>query len=257
MATKNKKDTVTDLTANIYTNVAKEVTADKVKTPFNDLINSLSFNITVAQLQAEDDSAVHTFANIIDSNKQGVFFYDSSDLVTTDDGGSSVIVTSNGKRYKRLLLNTHKVDARWFGGSNAYFASVAAANTAIKAAVRFIGLNMDVNANGIITPYWYRDGIADVNLVPKNPEIQVKQFIVGDGQSTTPADNTDTFTHTDLIGRTIILVLYPLTPLALTIKPTTLAGYAYTYAQSEPAVGKVKLLNGVFTTGSACIILYK
>lgn len=258
MATKNKKDTVTDLLANIYPNTNREVTAAKVKTPFSDLINSLSFNVTVAQLQAEDDSAEHSFANILDVNKQGVFFYDGSDLVSTDDNGGSVIVcTANGKRYKRLLINTPKVDARWFGNANPYFASVAAANSALKTIIRFVGLQVDISANGVITPYWYRDGITDGDLIPKSPEIFFKQFIVGDGGANTPADNTDTYTHPDLIGRTIILVLYPLVPLALTIKPGTLSGYAYTYAQSEPAAGKVKLLNGVFTTGSACITLYK
>lgn len=202
MSTKNKSNIITDLQASIYENTNKEVTPTKVQVPFQDIVNSISVNVTVAQLQAEGDAAEHSLANIIDPLKAGVFLYDSTDTTSVDDAGGGCIVTSTGKRYKRIIHG--KIDARWYGRPNAYFATVADANTAIKSFSRKLGQSVDIMLAGTLTTHWYRDGVADGNLIPVStgsgaptPQVYEIWFIVGGairpGQSSTPLDGTNVY----------------------------------------------------------------
>lgn len=54
-------------------------------------------------------------------------------------------------------------------GQTVPFASVAEANTAIPAAYRHLGLVVMVSLSGLPVDHYYRDGIADANLVEKLP----------------------------------------------------------------------------------------
>lgn len=256
MATKNKKDTVAELQANIYDNTNKEITPTKNKVPFNDIINSVSFNVLIAQLQQEDDSAEHSLAVIIDPGKQGVFAYDASDVTSADDG-VTCIKTLTGKRYKRQI--PIKFDARWTGSLSPYFTTVALANAAIPAPARFVGLEVDILlAGGTLSTYWYRDGTGDANLIVKNTDVQIIDFVVGDGQTYTPANGADTLTNPALIGRTILLFVYGNNTLKVVPSPGTLTG-TDTYVQYDNTVGSLKQLpaGSVYSTGSHGLIIYK
>jgi len=57
--------------------------------------------------------------------------------------------------------------AKFFGGVWLPYANVGEANTAIVPAYRARGLTCFILQGGIATEYWYRDGIADVDLIPK------------------------------------------------------------------------------------------
>lgn len=254
MATKNKKDTVSDLLFNIFDNNVKGITPVKNRVPFNSIINSVAFNITIAQLRLEDDSAEHSLAHIIDAGKQGVFYFDTNDITTIDDG-ISCIVTSTGRRYKRLIQR--KFDARWTGAITPYFTTVALANAAIPMPIRFIGMEVDILIGGSsLTTYWYRDGVGDSNLITKGSDIFVIDFTVGDGQSYTPTDNTDTLTNPALIGKSIVLFLYANARMKISTYPNTL-GIVSTYAQFNNATGALKLQNGLYSNDSDGLIIYK
>lgn len=254
MATKNKKDTVADLLANIYTNNVKGITPTKAKIPFSDIINSVAFNITITQLKAEDDSSEHSIAHIIDAGKQGLFYYDSNDTTTANDD-VCCLVTTTGKRFKRAI--GRKFDARWTGALTPYFTTVAAANTAIPATFRFMGLEVDVLlSGGTLTTYWYRDGTGDANLVVKTSDVAILDFIVGDGGTYTPLDNTDTMTNPGLISRSIILFVYGSSVLKVVAYPATLA-ITDLYVQYNSASGAFKLYNGVYSDTTHGLVIYK
>lgn len=256
MATQNKKDTVAGLQANIFDNATKQITPTRNKVPFNSIINSVSFNILIAQLQQEDDSAEPSLVNILDAGKQGVFAYDPADISTADDG-VTCIITLTGKRYKRRIPT--KFDARWTGLLTPYFATVAAANAAIPATARFMGLEVDILlAGGVLSTYWYRDGTGDANLVIKNTDIQIIDFTVGDGLPNTPANGANTLTDPRLVGRTIIAFIYANNLLKVLISPATQLG-TDTYAQFDGVAGSLKQLpaGSVYSTGSHGLIIYK
>lgn len=256
MATKNKKDTVSELQGNIFDNTTKQITPTRNKVPFNDIINSVAFNVTIVQLQAEDDSAEHSTAYLIDAGKEGVFIYDPNDVTTADDA-VTCIKTTTGKRYKRAI--GRKFDARWTGSLSPYFTTVALANAAIPTTARFVGLEVDILlAGGTLSTYWYRDGTGDANLIIKNTDIQIVDFLVGDGQPFTPANGADTLTNPALIGRTILLFTYGNNVLKVVPSPGTLTG-TDTYAQFDITTGALKQLpaGSVFSTGSHGLIIYK
>lgn len=255
MATKNKKDTVTDLLTNITTNTSRDNTALRVKVPFNDTFNSVSFNITVAQLQAEDDSAEHSLANILDVGKQGVFAYDSLDTTAADDGGGGCIVTSTNKRYKRRVEKA--INAIWYGQANPYFNQVSDATTAVKSFTRFVGLEIIILLNGTPTTYWFRDGILDAHLVVKVSETHSIDFAIGDGGALTPADAATDYIDPSLTADKIILGFWITgKKTRLTIKPTVLA-ITDTYAQFDPANTKISLINGTYNQDNDYSIMYK
>lgn len=255
---KNKKGVIADLIANIYPNTNKEVTANKVRVPFNDIINSVPFNMTVAQLQAEDDSAEPTTVGITDAGKAGVFFYDSTDITTADDAGIGCIVTSTGKRYKRRIDKA--INAVWYGKINYYFDSLAEAKGAIQAFTRFVGLEVTaLDQSGNLKAYWFAGGIADANLVAKTTDTFPIEFIVGDGGGLTPADGTTDYVDPVLLGSTMLGAWISGRRVRTVVSPATLS-IADAYFQFQPLAyptPKIVMQNGVFTTDSDYAFMFK
>lgn len=258
MATKNKKDITANLQANIYTNTTKDVTAVRVQSPFNDLINSMSVNITVAQLQADDNTAFQSLVNIIDPGLAGVFQLDATDNTTVDDGGAWCIVNSAGQRFKRRVERA--INAAWYGQANYYFPDVATANGAIKAATRFVGLEVTILNNGNLTTFWYVGGILDANLVVKVAETFVWDFTIGDGKAHTPADGDTTAINPLLVGRTILAFFISGRKTSFSVSPATIAT-GDTYGQydnlTDPTNPRMNLLNGNYTASTEYSIMYK
>ena len=60
------------------------------------------------------------------------------------------------------VLNPKPVDA-YYDNEGVPYTTTIAANAAIPAAVRYRGLTVNVNG----TEFWYRDGVADVDLISK------------------------------------------------------------------------------------------
>lgn len=258
MATKNKKDAVADLLANIYHNNTRDITALMVRVPITDIFNSVSVNITVAQLQAEDDSSEPSLANIIDANKRGIFYYDSTDNTAVDDGGAACIVTSSNKRYKRLIQKS--IDAQWYGKANYYFSLLSDATTSIKAFTRFVGLEVTILYNGEITTFWFKGGIADVNLVIKVAETHPIDFTIGDGGDLTPTDGTDVYIDPALLNATILGFWVAGRKTRVTVAPAVLTIndiYAQFIPQYSLTQGGILLKNGTFNDTTDYSIMYK
>lgn len=255
MATKNKKDIVTDLLANIYTNTNKEIKAVMVQRVINDLTNSMSVNITVAQLRVEDDSAEPSWVNIIDVGKWGIFFYDPSDTTTTDDGGGICILSASNKRYKRLIDRT--VNARWFGNANYYFNDIASANAAVKVIARFVGLEVVILNNGVPSNYWWIGGTADANLVIKNPEIQVLEFSPGDGGAYTPGDGTSVLVNPALASVSSIVGFFAGSNKVKVLTWPTTRATDELYAQFKKSENKLILQNGQYVATTDYSLMYK
>lgn len=248
---KNKKAVVTDLLANIYPNTNKEVTATKVRVPLSDIINATSFNMLVADLQAEDDSAPATNVSILDAGKAGLFYYDSADVTTADDNGKFCIVTTTGKRYKRKIDKA--INATWYGKTNYYFDSLAEAQADIAGATRFVGLEVTaLDVQGNLQTYWFSGGVGDGNLVRKYKDVVPIDFTVGDGGSLTPVDNTTDYIDPQLAGASIVGAWISGRKVGVVTFPTTLpTGDAY--FQFQPAASptpKLVMQNGKFTTDS-------
>ncbi|QJW88012.1 hypothetical protein HNV11_00800 [Spirosoma taeanense] len=74
---------------------------------------------------------------ITDSNKQGIFTYDPSDLTTPHDGVMTIVTITN-KRYKRQMAGLRGMDASWFGlKGDGKTDNTAAFTTAKQAAVLY------------------------------------------------------------------------------------------------------------------------
>lgn len=254
MATKNKKDLVNGLQANITTNVTRDNTAVRVKVPFSDTFNSVSVNITVAQLQAEDDSAEPSLANIIDPGLTGVFAYDATDVTTPDDNGSFCIVTSTNKRYKRVIRNT--IDARWYGQPNYFFNNISDANFSVKAATRFVGLEITILYQGNLTTFWYIGGTGDGNLVIKIKEPQIWDFTIGDGGAFTPVDGATDAINPALLNGTVMVFWVSGRKTRFVLSPNVL-GIADIYGQFDSANSKMTIKNGTYNDQSDYSIMYK
>lgn len=255
MATKNKKDITTDLIANIFPNTTRQVNAVKTRVPISDLINSVSVNITIAQLQAEDDSAEASLVNIIDPGKNGVFGYDANDNTATDDNGGGCILTSTNKRYKRIVDKA--IDARWYGKANYYFAVLSDATTAVKAFTRFVGLEVTILLNGNPTTYWFRDGILDAQLIVKVSETHSIDFTPGDGGALTPTDGATDYIDPALAGATILGFFASGRKVTVKISPAVSTG-TDAYIQFDKPNNKLSWLNGgAYSTGTDYSILYK
>lgn len=253
MATKNKKDIVTDLLANIYANTTKDIRAVMVRVPFSDLINSVSANITIAQLRLENDSADNNLVNIIDPGKQGIFYYDSLDNIAADDGSCCIVITT-GKRYKRLIQK--EIDARWYGKANVYFDQLSDATTAIQSFTRFVGLQITVIVAGSLSTYWFRDGIADGDLIEKNPETHPLDFTVGDGGATTPADLATDFIDSRILNKTIMGFWIGGAKTKVVVSPATI-GNGNIYGQYFPTLAKLTIKNATYNQDTDYSILYK
>jgi hypothetical protein len=63
--------------------------------------------------------------------------------------------------------NNH-ADARFYGKADIFFKSVAEANTLVKNLDRRQGMNVLIQTGNSVAEYWYKDGIADADLVKKS-----------------------------------------------------------------------------------------
>ncbi len=120
-------------------------------------------------------------------------------------------------------------------------------------------------ANGVITggvntPWWFKDGVGDGNLVPFIPtptvstgkEVFKVEQLVGDGSPGTPLDGAVLIQNGNLIGKEVIdFVLgagnIPLIPVA----------NGMTYAIFDPTIGRITLSAGSFTQDDYIKITYK
>ncbi|MFK7694853.1 right-handed parallel beta-helix repeat-containing protein [Paenibacillus sp. HJGM_3] len=67
---------------------------------------------TVAELRLTADPLADYGYYVLDQGQEGLFLYDATDTATPDNTGT-VLVSSNGKRFKRVLGDT--IFASWFG----------------------------------------------------------------------------------------------------------------------------------------------
>lgn len=90
------------------TNNAKQIQAVKLRKTFNDVLdhvdtlNKKKYGKTIAQIRLINNDH-YEIAFVLDSGKQGWFYYDSADTSTADDG-DDVLVAANGRRYKRSVI---------------------------------------------------------------------------------------------------------------------------------------------------------
>lgn len=96
---------------------------DYVTTALNDALasgggNSAVVLTTVAALRNILSPSTSLLYYTLDAGKEGLWRYDDTDASTGDDGGI-VIVSTNGKRYKRIIVNK-EVYLKWYTGATNY-----------------------------------------------------------------------------------------------------------------------------------------
>lgn len=90
------------------TNNAKQIQAVKLRETFNDVLdhvdtlNKKKYGKTIAQIRLIANTT-YEIVYVLDSGKQGWFYYDSADTSTSDDNNNT-IVSANGRRYKRSVI---------------------------------------------------------------------------------------------------------------------------------------------------------
>ena len=90
------------------TNNAKQIQAVKLRETFNDVLdhvdtlNKKKYGKTITQIRAINNNH-YEIVYVLDSLKQGWFYYDNDDTATADDGNNT-IVAANGYRYKRSII---------------------------------------------------------------------------------------------------------------------------------------------------------
>lgn len=65
-------------------------------------------------------------------------------------------------------------DSRYFASANIPWGSIATVNSGINVSKRFIGLTVNINN----VEYWYKDGVADNQLILKSPDLSNKADLV-------------------------------------------------------------------------------
>ncbi|MDF2720101.1 MAG: hypothetical protein K0R28_7026, partial [Paenibacillus sp.] len=68
--------------------------------------------VTIGELRAFAPADESCLYYVTDRGREGMFYYDSSDLTTADNNGT-VFVSSSGARFKRIIGES--VDVKWFG----------------------------------------------------------------------------------------------------------------------------------------------
>lgn len=90
------------------TNNAKQIQAVKLRETFNDVLdhvdtlNKKKYGKTITQIRAINNNH-YEIVYVLDSLKQGWFYYDNDDTATADDGNNT-LVAANGYRYKRSII---------------------------------------------------------------------------------------------------------------------------------------------------------
>lgn len=90
------------------TNGTKQIQAVKLRETFNDVLdhvdtlNKKKYGKTITQIRAINNNH-YEIVYVLDSLKQGWFYYDNDDTSTADDGNNT-IVAANGYRYKRSII---------------------------------------------------------------------------------------------------------------------------------------------------------
>lgn len=84
------------------------------------------------------------------------------------------------QRNDSLLIAAPKdVDSR-YDNDGSHFTSVSEANAGINAAFRYQGLTVGILSGGVVTEYWYRDGVADVDLIQKTSGSSLSNILDND-----------------------------------------------------------------------------
>jgi hypothetical protein len=68
--------------------------------------------VTIGELRAAASADESCLYYVTDREREGMFYYDSSDLTSADNNGT-VFVSSSGSRFKRIIGES--VDVKWFG----------------------------------------------------------------------------------------------------------------------------------------------
>lgn len=124
------------------------------------------------------------------------------------------------------------------------YGSVAAANAAVPLAFRHRGKTVIIDLGSGANEYWWRVSTADASLVPKLSGNTPIDFVIGDGGSTTPANNTTVYTNPAIINCRIQGLYMEGGKIPLFLRTGT------TYAIYDPVGGTITLTNGLFTTGT-------
>ena len=81
-----------------------------------DALNTLNIGLvykkTIAQIRALSGTLPTNYFYTTDTNKEGNWYYDSTDVVSADNTGT-VLVTADGKRIKRIFYDSANI--QWFG----------------------------------------------------------------------------------------------------------------------------------------------
>lgn len=72
------------------------------------------------------------------------------------------------------IIAPKPTDSRYFASGNIPWVSVATVNSGINVSKRFIGLTVNINN----FEYWYKDGVADNQLILKSPDLSNKADLV-------------------------------------------------------------------------------
>ncbi len=78
------------------------------------------------------------------------------------------------------ILAPKAVDRR-YDNDGTHFTSVAAANAGILSEYRYVGLTVGIMLSGVLTEHWYRDGIANGDLVVKETSGALENIFDNDG----------------------------------------------------------------------------
>ena len=97
-----------EVNTKLPTNGANQIQAVKVREIFSDVLdhidttNKRMYGKTIAQIRLINNTK-YEIVFVLNSGKQGWFYYDSADTSTSDDN-QNTIVAANGRRYKRSVL---------------------------------------------------------------------------------------------------------------------------------------------------------
>lgn len=97
-----------EVNTKLPTNGANQIQAVKLREVFSDVLDHVDtltkkkYGKTIAQIRLINN-ATYEMVFVLNSGKQGWFYYDSADTSTSDDNNNT-IVSANGRRYKRSVL---------------------------------------------------------------------------------------------------------------------------------------------------------
>lgn len=136
------------------------------------------------------------------------------------------------------------------------YANVAAANLAVPSSYRYRGKTVIIDDGTGAREYWWRVDTQDSSLVPKVLTEQVINFVVGDGQATTPVASTNVFPKpgsgfTGLVNAVIT---------GFEVEGAERPGFVragFAYYTTDPNAGTITLFNENFSNATWYRIKYR